>query len=194
MTFDIRPATEFADVATLLSPKDRTKQSCWCLAYRLPWSERRAMSGLEQAAFVEGLCARRPAPGLVAYDEDEPVGWAGVAPRSELHAFTHGRVIPRVDDLPVWSVWCFKVRGGHRKQGIAHALLAGAVAFARENGAPALEGYPLDTGDERADAISAFVGTRRMFESAGFVKAADTDSTRGEFPRVLMRLDLSSRR
>ncbi|MFS0733263.1 GNAT family N-acetyltransferase [Microbacterium sp. 1P10UB] len=190
MAFDVRPADVFDDVATLLSPKDRTKQSCWCLSYRLPYPERRAMTGQDQAEYVAGLCARTPAPGVVAYDGEMPVGWAGVAPRAELHAFTHGRVIPTVDDLPVWSVWCFKVRGGHRKQGIAHALLDGAVAFARESGAPALEGYPVDTGDRRVDAISAFVGTRRMFEAAGFTKAADTDSTRGEFPRVLMRLDL----
>lgn len=190
MAFDVRPADVFDDVAVLLSPKDRTKASCWCLSYRLSYPERRQMSGLDQAAYVAGLCARSPAPGVVAYDGDEPVGWAAVAPRADLHAFTHGRVIPHVDDLPVWSVWCFKVRGGHRRQGIAHALLRGAVDFARASGAPALEGYPVDTGDDRVDPISAFVGTRRMFEAAGFAKAADTDSTRGEFARVVMRLAL----
>ena len=190
MSFDVRPADVFADVATLLSPKDRTKASCWCLSYRLSYPERQAMSGTDQAAFVADLCSRKPAPGVVAYDGAEPVGWAAVAPRADLHAFTNGRVIPHVDDTPVWSVWCFKVRGGHRKQGIAHALLAGAIDFARDAGAPALEGYPVDTGDERVDPISAFVGTRRMFEAAGFTKAADTDSTRGQFRRVIMRLPL----
>ncbi|WP_438353183.1 GNAT family N-acetyltransferase [Microbacterium sp. CJ88] len=190
MSFDVRPADVFDDVATLLSPRDRTKPSCWCLSYRLSYPERRAMGGLDQAAYVAGLCAHQPAPGVVAYDDDVPVGWAAVAPRADLHAFTHGRVIPHVDDLPVWSAWCFKVRGGHRKRGIAHALLAGAIEFARDGGAPVLEGYPVDTGDQRVDPISAFVGTRRMFEAAGFVKAADTDSTRGEFRRVVMRLDL----
>jgi hypothetical protein len=33
----------------------------------------------------------------------------------------------------------------------------------------------------------AFVGTRRLFEQAGFTKAADTDAVAGGFPRVLMR-------
>ena len=36
----------------------------------------------------------------------------------------------------------------------------------------------------------AYVGTRKLFESAGFTKAADTDSLINGFPRVLMRLDL----
>jgi hypothetical protein len=37
----------------------------------------------------------------------------------------------------------------------------------------------------------AYVGTRGLFERAGFAKAADTDSVLNGFPRVLMRLDLS---
>jgi hypothetical protein len=36
----------------------------------------------------------------------------------------------------------------------------------------------------------AYVGTRSLFERAGFVKAADTTSTLNGFPRLLMRLDL----
>jgi hypothetical protein len=36
----------------------------------------------------------------------------------------------------------------------------------------------------------AYVGTRRLFERAGFTKAADTDSVSDGFPRVLMRLEL----
>jgi len=36
----------------------------------------------------------------------------------------------------------------------------------------------------------AYVGTRKLFQDAGFTKAADTDSVSGGFPRVVMRLDL----
>jgi hypothetical protein len=36
----------------------------------------------------------------------------------------------------------------------------------------------------------AYVGTRKLFEDAGFTKAADTDSVSGGFPRVVMRLNL----
>ena len=74
--------------------------------------------------------------------------------------------------------------------GVAHALLAGAVAYAREQGAPAVEGYPVDNRGEKVDLTMAFVGTRGLFEAAGFVKAANTAAVAGGFPRVLMRLDL----
>ena len=37
----------------------------------------------------------------------------------------------------------------------------------------------------------AYVGTRAMFERAGFAKVADTTAVAGGFPRVVMRLNLT---
>jgi hypothetical protein len=37
----------------------------------------------------------------------------------------------------------------------------------------------------------AYVGTRHLFEGAGFEKAADTGSVLDGFPRVLMRKSLA---
>lgn len=55
---------------------------------------------------------------------------------------------------------------------------------------PALEGYPLDNRGNTTDRTAAHVGTRTLFERAGFTKAADTGSALGAFPRMLMRMDL----
>jgi GNAT superfamily N-acetyltransferase len=123
---------------------------------------------------------------VLAYDGGEVVGWAAVAPRSEL-PFERSTKIPHVDDLPVWSVWCIRVRPGHRGRGVAHALVRGAVDYAASQGAPAVEGYPVDNEGQKVDLTMAFVGTRSLFEKAGFTKAADTDAVSGGFPRVLMR-------
>jgi GNAT superfamily N-acetyltransferase len=98
--------------------------------------------------------------------------------------------IPDVDLLPVWSVWCIRVRPGHRGKGISHALLDGAVTYARSQDAPAIEGYPVDNHGRKVDATMAYVGIRALFEGGGFTKVADTRSVSGGFPRVLMRLDL----
>ena len=130
-----------------------------------------------------------PPPGVLAYNGDEVVGWAAVHPRADT-SFARNRKIPHVDDLDVWSVWCIRVRPGHRGEGISHHLLAGAVEFARANGAVAIEGYPVDNQGAKVDLTRAYVGTRRLFEEAGFTKASDTDSVLDGFPRVLMRLDL----
>ena len=128
-------------------------------------------------------------PGVLAYDGAEVVGWAAVHPRADT-SFARNRKIPYVDDLDVWSLWCLRVRPGYRRTGITHHLIDGAVQFARTCGAPAIEGYPVDNGDAKVDQTSAFVGTRKLFERAGFIKAADTGSVVNGFPRVLMRLDL----
>jgi hypothetical protein len=62
--------------------------------------------------------------------------------------------------------------------------------MAREYGAPAIEGYPVDNKGSKVDLTMAYVGTRRLFEKAGFTKVAETTSVLNGFPRVLMRLDL----
>ena len=126
---------------------------------------------------------------MLAYENGDVVGWAAVHPRADT-SFARNRKIPHVDALDVWAVWCIRVRPGHRKQGISHHLLAGAVEFAPANGADAIEGYPLDNKGAKIDTTMAYVGTMALFETAGFVTASNTDSVLNGFPRVLMRLDL----
>ena len=63
--------------------------------------------------------------------------------------------------------------------------------YAASKGAPAIEGYPVDNNGQKVDLTMAFVGTRSMFEKAGFTKTADTDAVSGGFPRVLMRRSLT---
>jgi GNAT superfamily N-acetyltransferase len=191
MSIEIRPATlaRFDDVAIMLGPKNPNSSVCWCLSHRVDSKINRELVGRTRGEYVRKLCGRRVAPGVLAYDDVEVVGWAAIAPRSEL-PFARSALIPNVDDLPVWSVWCIRVRPGHRGKGISHALLDGAVAYARSQGAPVVEGYPVDNRGEKVDLTMAYVGTRKLFTDAGFTKAADTRSVSGGFPRVVMRLDL----
>jgi GNAT superfamily N-acetyltransferase len=189
MAIEVRPATRFDDVQTMIGPKRPDATVCWCLSYRIPSKQNLALRGTARGDLVNQLVRQHPPPGVLAYDGDEVVGWAGVHPRADT-GFATNRRVPHIDDLDVWSVWCIRVRPGHRGTGISHHLLRGAVDFARENGAPAIEGYPLDNQGEKIDLTMAYVGTRALFEQAGFVKAADTDSVLNGFPRVLMRLDL----
>jgi GNAT superfamily N-acetyltransferase len=174
----------------MVGPKNRDSNVCWCLSHRLDAKTNRSLVGPARAEYVRQLCERDVSPGVLAYEDGEVVGWAALAPRAEL-PFARSAKIPRVDDLPVWSAWCIRVRPGHRGTGIAHVLLDGAVDYARAQGAPVIEGYPVDNRGEKVDLTMAYVGTRSLFERSGFVKAADTTAVSGGFPRVLMRLDLT---
>ena len=190
MGIEIRPATDFDHVATMLGPKRPDANVCWCLSYRTRTSkENRELVGPARGEHMRRLVQETPPPGVLAYDGDEVVGWAAVHPRADT-SFARNRKIPSVDDLHVWSVWCIRVRPGHRGKGISHHLLSGAVEFARDHGAPVIEGYPVDNDGAKVDLTMAYVGTKSLFERAGFRQVAQTDSVLNGFPRVLMRLDL----
>ena len=186
MSVEVRPATDFEGVRALVGPKQPDANVCWCLSYRIPSKLNNELRGPARGEYVAGLVRADPPPGVLAYDGDEPVGWAAVAPRADT-SFARNRRIPHVDDLPVWCLWCIRVRPGHRGQGISHALIEGAVDFARERGAPVVEAYPLDNGGAEVDLTMAYPGLRKNFERAGFTRAAETASVLDGFPRVLMR-------
>ena len=113
----------------MVGPKNPASSVCWCLSHRIDSKNNRELAGPDRGAYVEALTRKRTKPGVLAYDGDEVVGWAAVAPRAEL-PFARSTKIPHVDDLPAWSVWCIRVRPGHRGRGISHVLLDGAVAYA----------------------------------------------------------------
>ena len=189
MAIEVRAASNFDDVKTMVGPKRPDANVCWCLSYRIPSKENLELRGPARGERVQQLVREDPPPGVLAYDGEEVVGWAGVHPRADT-TFARNRKIPHIDDLDVWSVWCLRVRPGHRGSGIAHELLKGAVDFARAHGAPAIEGYPVDNAGKKVDLTMAYVGTRKLFEQAGFTEAALTESVINGFPRVLMRLNL----
>jgi GNAT superfamily N-acetyltransferase len=138
------------------------------------------------------LARRRRAPGLLAFEDDEPVGWIAVAPRSELGRIEASRATPRVDDENVWVIPCMTVRKTARGRGIAVALIRAAVAYATKNGAPAVEAYPragaIRTGDD-----NAYFGTEPLFRRAGFqiVREPLKNLPRNWIPRVAMRIKAS---
>ena len=186
---EVRPATSWEHLAVMLGPKRTDATVCWCLSYRALTKEQRELRGPERGALARELYSADPPPGVLAYRDGQVVGWAAVQPRANT-TFARSRTIPTVDDLPVWSVWCVRVRPGHRRQGISHHLVAGAVDFARAQGAPVLEAYPVDNRGAKVDLTMAYVGVRATFERAGFTEAAPTTSVLSGFPRVLMRKDL----
>lgn len=133
---------------------------------------------------------REPPPGFIAYLDGVPVGWVGVAVRTETPRLMNSRTIPLIDEKPVWAIGCFRTRPGYRRRGIASALLASVVDHARKARAPGIEAYPIDTEGTRVDTTSAFVGIASMFDSAGFSRLRVTDGHSAGRPRLLVRLDL----
>lgn len=186
--WETHPVTSarFDDWADVINPNRRATH-CWCLSHRLTAGEIGEYSSREEAA--RALAAGRSTFGVVTYRDDVPVGWCHLAPRDEITRLTRSKLIRPVDDVPVWSIICVVVRGGHRKEGVTSHLIEGAVAYAASRGAPAVEAYPVDPVG-RMDLTMAFVGTRAMFERAGFEVIGQTDALASKMPRLVMRRTL----
>lgn len=181
---------DFADVIN----KNRRANHCWCLSHRLQAKEIEELGGTGPGArerAMRSLCEREHPPGVVTYLDGEPVGWCNIGPRSEITRLTKSTLMRPVDDLPVWSIVCVVVRSGFRRRGVTEHLIEGAVAYAAANGAPAVEAHPVDPGEQRMDLTMAFVGTRHMFEKAGFAVVGTTDAVASKLPRLVMRRTLT---
>jgi GNAT superfamily N-acetyltransferase len=193
---EILPATaeRWPDVVTLLG--GNADRGCWCMSWRgaegaTAAAFGRAAPGANRDALESQVRFGTFAPGVIAYLDGQPVGWCGLGPRAAMPRLMRSRTIPRLDDAPVWSIGCFVVRAGFRRRGVARALLAGAVAYARVMGAPAIEAYPVDPGASRISTSFAFVGFTSTFEAAGFRRVTLTGAHSAGLPRWLVRLDLS---
>jgi len=193
VTVDVRPVTsETWDALADLFREGGDPRWCWCQYWRLRSKDFSAAKVPELRERLHEKAMSQQPPGLLAFDGDRAVGWVSIGPRTDYERIVRSRVIPTIDDRPVWSIVCFAVSPTARGRGVARALLEGAIAYAGERGAVALEAYPVRVGDgEAIHPESAFSGTLPMFERAGFRvvadRASDPSSSR---QRVVVRREL----
>jgi GNAT superfamily N-acetyltransferase len=187
-TIEVVPAgpDRWDDVVTIMGgPGD---VGCWCQAPRgVAVGYGKAEPGARETALRSQLGDEPPA-GMLAYVDGDVAGWCGFGVRNRLPRLERSRTIPKVDDKPVWSILCFKVRVGFRRRGVAAALLDGVIDYARRSGAPGVEAYPIDPEGGRVDVSFGYVGVTPMFEKVGFVRVVETSARSDRRPRILMRL------
>ena len=176
MALEVRLATpeRWDDVVSLFTrtgPRGGTPitSGCWCRFWLTRGKEYSAGWGEGHRAALEQEVRGGGESGLVAYLEGEPVGWCRVGPRQAFARLEASRALARVDGEPVWSVVCFYVHPSAKRRGVAAGLLDAAVGYAREHGAPILEGYAARPGDVNID---AYTGYLPMFLAAGFEPVA----------------------
>ena len=190
----VHPASDdrWDDVVDVMGKRGDPSR-CWCQYFRLrgkAWSGSTVASnraGLEAPVLGDDM-----PPGVLAYDDaGEPAGWCAVAPKASYQRLLASPIakstvggVAASDD--VWSITCFVVRVGWRRQGVARALVDGAVELARSGGATVVEAYPIDV-EARASVSSSelYHGTLSVFLAAGF---AEVD--RPAAGRAIVRLAL----
>jgi GNAT superfamily N-acetyltransferase len=135
--------------------------------WRIPRKQYEADKGDRNKRAFRKLVESGHQPGIIGYLGKEPIGWCAIAPRERYIGLERSRILQPVDLKPVWSVSCLFVHRQFRRQGLAAKLLMGAVKFAARKGAKIVEGYPVDTSADMADAF-LWHGTASSFLTAGF--------------------------
>jgi GNAT superfamily N-acetyltransferase len=153
---------------------------CWCMIFRATPEEGRGRntSGQKRHDQMQARVERGEPVGLLAYEEETPIGWVSIAPRD-----TYLRLggPPALPGEVIWSLACMFVPRRRRGEGLAHRLIAGAIDYARREGATILEAYPV-----AEDAPSyRFMGFVPAFERAGFTEIGMAGAR-----RHIMRLPL----
>jgi ribosomal protein S18 acetylase RimI-like enzyme len=178
MKLKVLPLTpeRWPDLESLFHAKGcSVARNCWCMFYRRSGSRASLPAGMTEAranrAELKALVDAGRVPGLIGYRGKVPVGWVSLAPREEFAKLRRSQVMKAVDEQPVWSIICFVVPAEHRGQGVAEALLAGAVSYAKKNGARLIEAYPVDKPTRSKDDQMWF-GASSMYDRAGFEEVA----------------------
>ncbi len=144
-----------------------------------------------RAEMLSALNGRGPEMhGMVAENrEGEVIGWLKLARADQLTKLYDQRLYKGLAALArhpdaIWAVGCVFVREDFRRQGVARALLKGAVGAAASWGARALEAFPRSDTDV-ADA-ALMMGPLKLFTDAGFEVVHDFR------PYPILRLELQA--
>lgn len=172
------------DFEKLFGPRGATG-GCWCMYWRIPRAQYTEQQGDMNRRNMKALVDAGTVPGIIGYEDDEPVGWCSIAPREEYPVLARSRILKPVDEQHVWSVVCFFTARGHRRKGVTVALLKAAVGYARSNGAKIIEGYPVEPKEGKSPDVFVFTGLAAAFRRAGFTEVLRRSET-----RPIMRLTL----
>jgi GNAT superfamily N-acetyltransferase len=127
---------------------------------------------------MKSLVNKGTVPGILAYDNDKPIGWCSVAPREDFPVLENSRVMKRIDNKPVWSVVCFFIKRDYRRKGLSVELLNASKVFVKMNNGKIIEGYPVEPKAAKSPDVFVWTGLASAFRQAGFKEIIRRSETR----------------
>lgn len=177
--FSFHPLTpdRWRDLETLFGERGACG-GCWCMWWRLKRSQFNQQKGEKNKRAFKKIVAAGEIPGIIAYVDNQPVGWCALAPRETYLVLANSRILQPVDEQPVWSITCFFVARRFRRKGVSVALLRAAAEYAGKHGAKIVEGYPVEPKQGKMADVFVWSGLASAFRQAGFVEVLRRSETR----------------
>lgn len=152
----------WADFVSLMQT-DVQCSECWCLNHREPAG---CPTGSVAQDKMKDFVSTGKAHGLLAYQNNECVGWIAIDPMSELI----GHDCQATGKVDEWSIHCLFVKEGFRGRGISTGLINAAIDYAKAKGAKVISAFPIPS--ENRDKFPAneaeFSGRISSYIRAGF--------------------------
>lgn len=161
---------------------------CWCMWWRAErnksWNE---IKGAPARKMFKDLIQKGKAHGMLAFAENEPVGWCSFGPRLDFPRLGKVRAYERNDIDNVWSVNCFFIHRKWRGKGLVRGLLKATVEAMQKSGVKIIESYPVTTTKDGRQLTGslAWTGPIKIFEELGFKTVQSTNPL-----KPLVRLEL----
>jgi GNAT superfamily N-acetyltransferase len=153
---------------------------CWCMWPRVPrggklWQESKGEVNRDN---LRKLIRAGRVHGVLAFAEDEPVGWCSFGPREQFPRLETVRALKREWADDTWSVVCFYILPRWRGRGVATRLLEAATARAFALGAREIEGYPIVAKKGRLPGAFVWTGIPALFERTGYCELNRPEASR----------------
>ena len=142
---DFKPLTEetWPNIKALFGEQGACG-GCWCMYWRLTHKEYENNKGVKNKEKLHALVKKGRPLGVLAFDQDIPVGWCSTSPRRSLVRLKNSRLFKRIDEKPVWSISCLFIKKEYRRKGLSKYIIQAASNFAFNEGATIIEAYPHD--------------------------------------------------
>lgn len=147
-----------------LMKTDSQCNECWCLNHREPAG---CATGAEAQNKMNTLVDKSSVHGLLAYEENNPVGWIAIDPM----AWLTGHDCQSTGKADEWSIHCLYVKDGFRGKGISIQLIQAAIEYAKINGAKLISAFPIphENRNKFPPNEAEFAGRFSTYSKLGFI-------------------------
>ena len=159
------------DFARLVEANNGVWGGCWCMGFH-PEGVGRGHTAAGNREAKKAHVRGRTVHQVLVYQGDECVGWCQYGPPAELPNIKNPAAYARgLTEPPDWRIGCIFTGKGHRREGVARAAVAGALAAISEAGGGLVEAYP-EQVDGRQPQQGAYLhtGPETLFEEFGFTR------------------------